>query len=143
MYYVKSNGKPLDLGFRASVSAGTYVRSLAHELGQMLGCGAHLASLRRTRSGEFSVDSAIPLDAFSNTPREDLPTLLVPVRQVLSGMANVVLRSEETQRIRHGNSCNLAVFGPEEFVKVFDGPELIAIARRVAGTLFQPKVVLV
>jgi hypothetical protein len=58
-------------------------------------------------------------------------------------MPTVVLRSEETERIRHGNSCNLPVFNAGEFAKVFDGSDLIAIARRLAGTLFQPKVVLV
>lgn len=143
VYYVKHNPKPLEIGFRVTVSAGTYVRSLAHDLGQRLGCGAHLASLRRTRSGEFSGANAITLEGLEATPPANLDSRLVPASQVLSGMANVVLRSDETQRIRHGNSCNLAVFGPAEYVKVFDGPELIAIARRVAGTLFQPKVVLV
>ena len=58
-------------------------------------------------------------------------------------MPNVVLRSDETSRIRHGNATNLPVFSPASLVKVFDGTDLIAIAQRVAGTLFQPKVVLV
>jgi tRNA pseudouridine55 synthase len=52
--------------FVAEVSAGTYIRSLAHDLGQALGCGAHLSQLRRTQAGEFSLSQAITLDDFSN-----------------------------------------------------------------------------
>ena len=126
--------------FHARVSSGTYIRSLAHDLGQKLGCGAHLASLKRTRSGEFSLEHAASLDSL--TP-ESLNAALVSPKAILAALPNVVLRSDETTRIRHGNATNLPVFSPANLVKVFDGTDLIAIAQRVAGTLFQPKVVLV
>jgi tRNA pseudouridine55 synthase len=126
--------------FHARVSSGTYIRALAHELGQQLGCGAHLASLRRTRSGEFSLDQAAALDSI--TPDSVVAALINP-KVILAGLPNVVLHSDETARIRHGNATNLPVFSPANLVKVFDGADLIAIAQRVAGTLFQPKVVLV
>ena len=126
--------------FHARVGSGTYIRSLAHDLGQKLGCGAHLASLKRTRSGEFSLGHAIALESL--TP-ESLAGAVVDPRRILSSLPNVVLRSDETTRIRHGNAANLPVFSPASLVKVFDGTDLIAIAQRVAGTLFQPKVVLV
>lgn len=64
-------------------------------------------------------------------------------KTILAGLPNIVLPSAETTRIRHGNATNLPVFSPANLVKVFDGPDLIAIAQRIAGTLFQPKVVLV
>jgi tRNA pseudouridine55 synthase len=126
--------------FRARVGSGTYIRSLAHDLGQKLGCGAHLASLKRSRSGEFSLAQAVTLDAM--TP-DSVTAALVNPKAILVGLPNVVLRSDETTRIRHGNATNLPVFSPASLVKVFDGSDLIAIAQRVAGTLFQPKVVLV
>jgi tRNA pseudouridine55 synthase len=126
--------------FHARVGSGTYIRSLAHDLGQILGCGAHLASLKRTRSGEFSLHQAVALDSL--TPDSVIDALVSP-KAILAGMPNVVLRSDETSRIRHGNATNLPVFSPASLVKVFDGTDLIAIAQRVAGTLFQPKVVLV
>jgi tRNA pseudouridine55 synthase len=126
--------------FHARVSSGTYIRSLAHDAGQKLGCGAHLASLRRTRSGEFSLEQASSLDTL--TP-ESVADALINPKAILAGLPNVVLRSDETTRIRHGNATNLPVFSPANLVKVFDGTDLIAIAQRVAGTLFQPKVVLV
>lgn len=128
--------------FAATVSSGTYIRSLAQDLGQDLGCGAHLASLRRTRSGEFGLDCAVGLTELESEGTGADRFLLDP-RAVLPQMPNVVLRSEETERIRHGNAANLPVFAAGDHVKVFDGPDLIAIARRLAGTLFQPKVVLV
>lgn len=126
--------------FHARVGSGTYIRSLAHDLGQKLGCGAHLASLRRTRSGEFSLDQAASLESLT---LESLSTALVNPKAILAGVPNVVLRSDETMRIRHGNATNLPVFSAANLVKVFDGADLIAIAQRIAGTLFQPKVVLV
>jgi tRNA pseudouridine55 synthase len=126
--------------FHARVGSGTYIRSLAHDLGQKLGCGAHLASLKRTRSGEFSLDQAATLDSLTT---ESVTAALINPKAILAGLPNVVLRSDETTRIRHGNATNLPVFSPANLVKVFDGTDLIAIAQRVAGTLFQPKVVLV
>ena len=53
-----------EVGFRIVCSTGTYIRSLAHDMGRQLGCGAHLSSLRRTRIGEFSVDEAMDVPAF-------------------------------------------------------------------------------
>ena len=53
-----------DVGFRVVCSTGTYIRTLANDMGLELGCGAHLSSLRRTRIGEFSVDSAMDMEAF-------------------------------------------------------------------------------
>jgi tRNA pseudouridine55 synthase len=58
--------------FQVACTKGTYVRSLAHDLGQQLGCGAHLASLRRLAVGRFSVDDALPLDRVLALPAEDL-----------------------------------------------------------------------
>jgi tRNA pseudouridine55 synthase len=142
-YYVKREREGLELGFRARVSSGTYIRSLAHDLGQNLGCGAHLSSLRRPRSGEFTLEHAVDLSTLEAKSQDDLPSVLLDARKVLRQMDSVILRSEDTERIRHGNSCNLPAFGAAEYAKVFDGPDLIAIAKRVAGTLFQPKVVLV
>ena len=52
---------PPRLSFRVRCSAGTYVRTLAHDLGQALGCGAYLESLRRTTSGDDRIESAVPL----------------------------------------------------------------------------------
>ena len=59
-----------EIDFRVVCSKGFYVRTYAHDIGQELGCGAHLKSLRRTKSGRFSVDGAVTVDELKNGPRE-------------------------------------------------------------------------
>jgi tRNA pseudouridine55 synthase len=71
--------------FRLACTKGTYVRSVAHELGQKAGCGAHLATLRRITSGKFDVAGAIPLDTVLKlTPRE-LESRVIPFLKVAAG----------------------------------------------------------
>lgn len=69
--------------FRVQCTKGTYVRTLAHDLGQKFGCGAHLSRLRRTTSGELSVDKAYTLEALEKMSREQKLACLVPVQQIV------------------------------------------------------------
>ena len=64
--------------FRVACTKGTYIRSLAHDLGQRLGCGAHLDSLRRTVSGRFDVTNALPLDTLLAMPISELEKHIIP-----------------------------------------------------------------
>ena len=71
-----------DARFRVSCTKGTYVRTLAHDIGRALGCGAHLAELRRTRVGDFGIGDAHPLDVLLDAPRVDpflLPLSVLPL----------------------------------------------------------------
>jgi tRNA pseudouridine55 synthase len=70
--------------FDIACTKGTYVRSLAHELGQKLGCGAHLESLRRMESGKMRVDQAIPLDKAMALTKSQLAEAMIPFRQLLA-----------------------------------------------------------
>ena len=134
--------------FRITVSAGGYVRSVAHELGQALGCGARLSALRRTRAGAFTLDQAWTLDklaalAEESAPIANLDGALLHPRSLLPHMPSVTADSVALGRIRNGNQANLSEFSSAELVKIFaDQRELVAIAKRVAGTLFQPVAVL-
>ncbi len=130
--------------FRSRVSAGTYLRSIAHELGKALGVGAHLAGLRRTASGEFSLDDARTLEQVEAAAQSgDVESLFVHPRRVLPELPSVTATEEAVARIRNGMTVNLPEMSRAKYVKVFLGQsELIAIAARVAGTLFHPKVVL-
>jgi len=130
--------------FVCDVSSGTYVRSLAHDLGQKLGCGAHLSQLRRTVSGEFRVEDAVALDALDEAARGGaVERLFVHPRRLLPEFPCVTADEENVAKIRHGRAVNLPELSRARQVKVFQGQsELIAIATRVAGTLFHPKVVL-
>lgn len=130
--------------FRARVSSGTYVRSIAHDLGQLAGCGAHLQSLRRTCVAEFTLQDAHALDDLERAVRGgELESILVHPRKLLPNMPAVTATEENVTRIRHGQAVNLPDFSRAREVKVFYGQrELIAIATRVAGSLFHPKIVL-
>ncbi len=132
--------------FNLTIGAGGYVRSVVHELGQDLECGAHLTSLRRTKAGVFSLEEAHTLDELKaldgNVPA--LEALCVHPRMLLPEMPPVAVDAEILGRIRNGAQVNLHEFSDAPLVKVFEGQSnLIAIAKRVAGTLFQPIVVMV
>jgi len=86
---------------RIHCSAGFYVRSLAHDLGQRLGIGAHLASLRRTRSGDCVLADALGLDAAEADP-EAARGAVVPLDRMLPGVPAVVLTEDGVLRVRHG-----------------------------------------
>ena len=129
--------------FAMTVSAGGYVRSVAHELGQAAGCGAHLSSLRRTRAGAFSLAQAITIDQLKAASSEELTSLLPHPRTLLPELPSVTVDEQQAGRMRNGMQVNLPDYSAAPLVKVFTSPtELIAIAKRVAGTLMQPTVVI-
>jgi tRNA pseudouridine55 synthase len=132
-------------GFTMSISAGGYVRSVAHEMGQDLGCGAHLSSLRRTQAGVFTLADAHTLEELSLVARdvEALETLCIHPRSLLPEMPAVTGNEMVLGKLRNGAQANLPEFSRAPMVKVFAGQrELVGIAKRVAGTLFQPVVVM-
>jgi tRNA pseudouridine55 synthase len=129
--------------FVMSVSAGGYVRSVAHELGQLAHCGAHLSSLRRTRAGAFALNHAITIDQLKSASVAELEALLPHPRTLLPEMPSVTVDDQMAGRLRNGMQVNLPDFSQAPLVKVFTSPiDLLAITRRVAGTLMQPTVVL-
>ncbi len=105
---------------------GTYIRSLARDLGQQLGCGGYVQTLRRTRVGCFDVTAAIPLDADAATARR----ALLPVAQAVCELPRRVLSAIEAARVRQGQPLPLARSDPAEGeVALFDeGNTLVAVA---------------
>ncbi len=135
----------VEASFTMSISAGGYVRSVAHELGQDLGCGAYLSSLRRTQAGVFTLAEARTLDELSLLAGnlEALERLCLHPRSLLPEMPAVTGDELALGRLRNGAQANLPEFSSAPLVKVFAGQrELVGIAKRVAGTLFQPVAVL-
>jgi tRNA pseudouridine55 synthase len=130
--------------FRAKVSSGTYIRSIAHDMGQILGCGAHLSSLRRTCLAEFDEADARSLTEVEKAVDQGTAEeLFVHPRRLIPAMPAVTATDEAASRIRNGGAVNLPEMSRAPQVKVFHGQnQLIAIASRVAGTLFHPTVVL-
>ena len=89
---------------RVAVSSGFYVRSLAHDLGQVLGCGAHLEALRRTRVGRFAVEEAAALDVLEGMGSAAAAGRLVPMNDLLAEYPAVSLTVEGLRRACNGNA---------------------------------------
>jgi tRNA pseudouridine55 synthase len=132
------------VAFSMSVSSGGYVRSVAHELGVDLGCGAHLASLRRVAAGPFLLADAVSLTDIELLSASGTLTGKMPhPRALLTEFPSVTADAFSVGRLRNGGAVNLPEFTAAPLVKIFEGQrELIAIGQRIAGTLFQPIVVL-
>jgi tRNA pseudouridine55 synthase len=129
--------------FVMRVSAGGYVRSVAHELGEMAGCGAHLSSLRRTQAGVFGLESAITVEELKAMTVAEIEARLPHPRSLLPEMPSVMVDEQTAGKIRNGMQVNVPEFSAAGLVKVFAGPrELLCVAKRVAGTLVQPIVVM-
>jgi tRNA pseudouridine55 synthase len=138
---------------RVRASAGFYVRSLAHDLGQALGCGAYLDTLRRTRSGSFGEDAAVPLDTIEREGVEAVRRLW-PLESLLPEMPAVVLNDRGLRRAMHGNELGRADVRDGNSAVGTDGHTarcrlldesgtLIAIAERNTEGLLHPVIVLV
>ena len=134
-----------EASFSMSVSAGGYVRGVAHELGKDLGCGAHLSSLRRTRAGVFTLAEAHRLEELEPLAGDVAALTLqcIHPRALLPEMPSVTGDAMALGRLRNGAQANLPEFSQASVVKVFATQrELVGIAKRVAGTLFQPVAVM-
>lgn len=126
--------EPPDVTFRATVSAGTYLRALARDLGDALGVGAHLTALRREAIGDVSVDDARSFETLG-------AEALIPVRQVLRHLPQIELSDTERDDVRHGRRVARTVDIAADHVALVANGEVIAIAAPRAGAL-HPVVVL-
>ncbi len=119
------DGERLRLGVHCS--KGTYVRALARDLGEALGCGAHLSALRRIRSAPFDVADAVDLDALRAMDRDQARALLKPADQALSGLPAVHLDASCASRLLSGQRLSgldaaasglVRLYGPQGFIGV-------------------------
>jgi tRNA pseudouridine55 synthase len=135
---------------RVVCSAGFYIRSLAHDLGAALGCGAHLESLRRIRAGRFRIEHALPVGLLA-TRHEAARERMIPPNDLLSHLAAVTLSAEGARRAGHGNSVALEhVLGDPwsmeggPTVRLVDASgAVLAVAERRDDELLHPLTVLV
>jgi tRNA pseudouridine55 synthase len=123
--------EPPDCGVDVHCSAGTYIRSLAHDLGQRLGCGAHLAALRRTMSGSLNITSAISLDELRAAfARDDWQEHLLPPDHALSDWPEVHLSDSEAALLQHGQPVPRGGPPAGEFGRAYNSAgEFVAIVR--------------
>lgn len=145
--------------FVIECSSGTYIRSLAHDLGQRVGVGAHLVEICRTASGEFTLDQAWTLDALGAAAGEErLPQVVIPLAELLPDLPRVAVGSVLERKVLHGGKIELSpsqIEQPTERapldgsdgkpfrLRVFNQKhQLIAIAQAVVPRVFRPVVVL-
>src|ERR1700674_4449226 len=108
--------------FRARVASGTYMRSVAHDMGQIMGCGAHLESLRRTALGEFDLSQAHTVEELSAASHAgQSEEMFIHPRRLLPQFPCVTASQEIAARIRSGRAVNLPELSRAKHVKVFAG----------------------
>jgi len=121
-------------------SRGTYIRSLAHDLGQMLGCGAHLESLARTRYGPFNIEGAIPPKRLEPLFKENAwRDILQPVDVIMKHLPSISLSEEEEKIIRNGgeiarSGLSLPDRGGSRFRAYKESGEFLAVVRLASET---------
>jgi tRNA pseudouridine55 synthase len=150
--FVLDRWEPPILHFRAVVSTGTYVRSLAHDLGLLLGCGGHLSQLARIQVGRFRLEEATPLASLENDPgllREKLSS----IPDSLPDIPTVTVSEEAKRRLLNGSPAaveergvGLAAAAAERLLALDEAGHVLALVEKVpasVGTLrFQPKILL-
>lgn len=139
-----------DIQVRVVCSAGTYIRTLAEDLGKRLGVGAHVAELRRTRAGQFDLQHSLTLEQLeTNVQKDALADFVVPPDVALEFLPQVCLTSLEVQHTQQGRPLKLSitpaeVFNDAAFVRMRDQlGKLIAVGSYDLQTqLLRPRVVL-
>ncbi|MBZ0235746.1 MAG: tRNA pseudouridine(55) synthase TruB, partial [Deltaproteobacteria bacterium] len=111
-------------------SKGTYVRSLVRDLGERLGCGAMLTALRRTASGRFTIDQAIPLDAITSPMAA--AARLVPASQA-TGLPALTIPPERERDVLDGRELEAAGIAPGMFQVLATSGHVLAICERTEG----------
>lgn len=132
--------------FRVTCSKGTYVRTLAEDIGEALGCGAHLTMLRRTGVGALTLEHAVTLDALSDAAEAARDAWLQPVDALLSTFPLVRLDETSAKRFLHGQRLPLSALdaidaAEGERVRVYDAERLLGVARKANGVLAPERLV--
>ena len=126
------------LSVRVRCSKGTYIRSLAMDIGAALGCGAHLAALRRTASGPFTVDHAVGLEALEGMDQAEARQLLLPADLAIQDWPAIQLSPEQARHIRHGRTI-LLDSGTGGLVRMYSEETFLGIGENIEGGRIQPR----
>jgi tRNA pseudouridine55 synthase len=114
------------LTLRIACSKGTYIRVLAADIGRALGCGAHLAGLRRTRVGDLDLDAAVTLAHLESLDEAGRASCLQPVDALLRSLPSATLEGKAAERFRHGNPVDLPA-GLSGKVRIYVDGTLIGV----------------
>ena len=129
---VLEQSSPTDYVLRVRCSKGTYVRTLCHDIGQALGCGGCMSSLRRTMAAGFTLDQAVTLDQ----AQEQGEALLLPTDSLFSHYPVFLLKSERAEkRVRNGNPLSVSSLTDGTYRVYSQQREFLCLSRCTAGTL--------
>lgn len=126
------------LQVRVACSKGTYIRVLAADIGLALGCGAHLAGLRRSGVGDLTLAGSVTLEQLDALPEADRLAFLQPVDALLQSLPSVQLDGEAAQRFRHGNPVELPA-GLAGKIRVYADGRLIGVGEPGRENRLWPK----
>ncbi len=126
------------LTLRVACSKGTYIRVLAADIGKALGCGAHLAGLRRTVVGDLDLARSVTLAELESLDEAGRAEHLQPVDALLHSLPVVTLEGEDAERFRHGNPVDLAA-GLAGKIRVYADDRLIGVGEPGADGRLWPK----
>jgi tRNA pseudouridine55 synthase len=125
--------RPPEADISVRCGKGTYIRALAEDVGEALGCGAHLSALVRTAAGEFELDGAASLDALERRAEAERDAALLPVDAAVRRLARVDVELSQAQRLGHGQALPCAF--PDGVVRVYADQAFAGIAEVRAGIM--------
>lgn len=106
-FCMDTNGHPV-FDMPVTCSGGTYIRSMAHDIGEALGCGAHLSALQRTRAGQFKIEHAVDLGLFEKMSPRDIEARLISMSQCLDFLPAIFADSETAGKVKYGRPLSVA-----------------------------------
>ncbi|MBW2452738.1 MAG: tRNA pseudouridine(55) synthase TruB, partial [Deltaproteobacteria bacterium] len=127
--------EPPDIIFSVVCSKGTYIRTLAHDIGEKLGCGAHLTQLRRTRSGHFDEKNCLELSRFKKIVEEKQIIPLISPADILPDWPGLQVKGEALKKLKNGIAPtsgefnDICAINESGHVKFLDGKRLVAVAK--------------
>ena len=126
-----------ELEIEVSCSKGTYVRTLAEDIGKALGTGAHITALRRLKAGPFALEASLTMDEMVRLAESgELDARLLAPDQAISDMPSVLLDAEQTRRLRQGQVVIQTKFAGSANVRVYCGAEFVGLGEIGEGQLW-------
>jgi tRNA pseudouridine55 synthase len=135
--------EPPIVEFSVRCSKGTYVRSLASDIGERLGCGAHVVSLQRTAVGPFRLENALGLEELEAVQRRgEISEIMVPIEKTLSHLPSVVVNDRSAEMVKHGAAFDSAGvahmegdFGPDQAISIRDrNGKVLAVGKALVSS---------
>jgi tRNA pseudouridine55 synthase len=133
-----------NLKIRVSCSAGTYIRTLAEDIGKKIGVDCHLSALQRTRAGKFSIEKAITLEHLESIVEfGELKSVLVSMNNAISHIPEIKLSAENVKKIENGSQLEIDINSIEGTVRLIDQMNNLIAIGNCEHNIVQPKIVLV